>query len=225
MGSKARVAEWVDFVRTGHKWDSFPVSKAPQCVFFNLFTHNISLVICCLSSPQLPARLSLKAPDVREVGKMTAGKFAIHFFFSYVRRLKIISKNRLFYNHFFLISPLLFITCLPKKGFHASRCACGQFAKSYKTGGLLLKASALCLIAASTLKDVVFCRKWCTFKVVMFVILSPCLLLFQYLNLLNGERLYLSEYVKLIFETDDLTDASPSTVSRCVSMVLSQLFL
>ena len=53
----------------------------------------------------------------------------------------------------------------------------------------------------------------------MFVILSPCFLLFQYLNLLNGERLYLSEYVKLIFETDDLTDASPSTVSRCVSMV------
>lgn len=82
-----------------------------------------------------------------------------------------------------------------------------------------MKDSALCLIAVSTLKDVVFCRKLCTFKVVMFVILSPCLLLFQYLNLLNGERLYLSEYVKLIFETDDLTDASPSTVSRCVSMV------
>ncbi|CAH3196290.1 unnamed protein product, partial [Porites evermanni] len=37
----------------------------------------------------------------------------------------------------------------------------------------------------------------------------------QYLNLLNGERLYLSEHVKLLFETDDLTDASPSTVSRC----------
>ena len=40
---------------------------------------------------------------------------------------------------------------------------------------------------------------------------------FQYLNLLNGERLYLSEHVKLLFETDDLTNASPSTVSRCVS--------
>ena len=90
---------------------------------------------------------------------MTAGKFAIHFFFSYVRRLKIISKKPFILQSFFLISPLLFITCLPKKGFHASRCACGQFAKSYETGGLLLKASALCLIAASTLKDVVFCRK------------------------------------------------------------------
>ena len=47
------------------------------------------------------------------------------------------------------------------------------------------------------------------------------LIYFQYLNLLNGERLYLSEYVKLIFETDELTDASPATVSRCVSAVLS----
>lgn len=47
------------------------------------------------------------------------------------------------------------------------------------------------------------------------------LIYFQYLNLLNGERLYLSEYVKLIFETDDLTDASPATVSRCVSAVIS----
>ena len=112
-----------------------------------------------------------------------------------------------------------------KKGFHASRCACGQFAKSYKTDGFLLKDSALCLIAVSTLKDVVFCRKLCTFKVIVFVILSPCLLLFQYLNLLNGERLYLSEYVKLIFETDDLTDASPSTVSRCVSMVIVPLIV
>lgn len=161
------------------------------------------------------------------MAKMTAGKFAIHYFFSsYVRRFKIISKNRLFYNHFYLFHlSLLFISWLRKKGFHASRCACGQFAKSYKTDGFVLKDSALCLIAVSTLKDVVFCRKLCTFKVIMFVILSPCLLLFQYLNLLNGERLYLSEYVKLIFETDDLTDASPSTVSRCVSMVLSQLFL
>jgi len=41
----------------------------------------------------------------------------------------------------------------------------------------------------------------------------------QYLNLLNGERLYLSDHVKLLFETDDLTNASPSTVSRCVSNV------
>ena len=44
----------------------------------------------------------------------------------------------------------------------------------------------------------------------------------QYLNLLNGERLYLSDHVKLLFETDDLTDASPSTVSRCVSNVCLQ---
>ena len=77
------------------------IQGTTMCLF-NLFTHNISLVICCLSSPQLPARFSLKAPDVREMGKMTAGKFAIHFFFSYVRRFKIISKNRLFYNHFYL---------------------------------------------------------------------------------------------------------------------------
>ena len=34
---------------------------------------------------------------------MTAGKFAIRYFFSsYVRRFKIISKNRLFYNRFYL---------------------------------------------------------------------------------------------------------------------------
>lgn len=39
---------------------------------------------------------------------------------------------------------------------------------------------------------------------------------------MNGERLYLSEYVKLIFETDDLTDASPATVSRCVSAISIQ---
>ena len=59
--------------------------------------------MCCLSFPQLPARFSQKVPDVREMAKMTAGKFAIHYFFSsYVRRFKIISKNRLFYNHFYL---------------------------------------------------------------------------------------------------------------------------
>ncbi|XP_068697910.1 dynein axonemal heavy chain 8-like [Montipora foliosa] len=37
----------------------------------------------------------------------------------------------------------------------------------------------------------------------------------KYLNLQNGERLHLSDDVKFLFETDDLTDASPSTVSRC----------
>ena len=37
--------------------------------------------MCCLSFPQLPARFTLKAPDVREMAKMTAGKFAIHYFF------------------------------------------------------------------------------------------------------------------------------------------------
>lgn len=47
----------------------------------------------------------------------------------------------------------------------------------------------------------------------------------EYLNLLNGERLYLSEYVKLIFETDDLTDASPSTVSRCGVVYMDETVL
>ena len=157
---------------------------------------------------------------------MTAGKFAIHYFFPVMQDdLRSFQKTVYFTIIFIYFTFAVYIIITEKKGFHASRCACGQFAKSYKTDGFLLKDSALCLIAVSTLKDVVFCRKLCTFKVIMFVILSPCLLLFQYLNLLNGERLYLSEYVKLIFETDDLTDASPSTVSRCVSMVLSQLFL
>ena len=176
--------------------------------------------------PSTPCPFLLKGTRCKGNGQNDCWKVCIHYFFSsYVRRFKIISKNRLFYNHFYLFHLCCLYHYYGKKGFHASRCACGQFAKSYKTDGFLLKDSALCLIAVSTLKDVVFCRKLCTFKVIMFVILSPCLLLFQYLNLLNGERLYLSEYVKLIFETDDLTDASPSTVSRCVSMVLSQLFL
>ena len=47
---------------------------------------------------------------------------------------------------------------------------------------------------------------------------SVCSVLFsQYLNLINGERLHLSENVKLIFETDDISQASPATVSRTVS--------
>lgn len=54
----------------------------------------------------------------------------------------------------------------------------------------------------------------------MLVLLMIAMPYFQYLNLLNGERLYLSEYVKLIFETDALTNASPSTVSRCVSTIV-----
>lgn len=37
----------------------------------------------------------------------------------------------------------------------------------------------------------------------------------QYLSLQNGERYYLSDEVKFVFETDDLTHSSPSTVSRC----------
>ena len=79
---------------------------------------------------------------------MTAGKFAIHYFFSsYERQFKIISKNRLFYNHFYLFHLCCLYHDYRKKGFRASRCACGQFAKSYKTDGFLLKDSALCLIA------------------------------------------------------------------------------
>ena len=191
------------------------------CIFFTEKRKNVLPLL-----PSTPCPFHLKGTRCKGNGQNDCWKVCHSlFFFQLCKTIEDHFKKPFILQSFLFISPLLFISWLPKKGFHASRCACGQFTKSYKTDGLLLKDSALCLIAVSTLKDVVFCRKLCTFKVVMFVILSPCLLLFQYLNLLNGERLYLSEYVKLIFETDDLTDASPSTVSRCVSMVLSQLFL
>lgn len=36
------------------------------------------------------------------------------------------------------------------------------------------------------------------------------------LHLKNGDKLAMSDSVKLLFETDDLSTASPSTLSRCV---------
>lgn len=40
------------------------------------------------------------------------------------------------------------------------------------------------------------------------------------LHLRNGDKIVMSDNVKLLFETDDLTTASPATVSRAVSKVI-----
>ena len=37
------------------------------------------------------------------------------------------------------------------------------------------------------------------------------------LHLKNGDKLAMTESVKLLFETDDIKLASPATLSRCVS--------
>ena len=39
------------------------------------------------------------------------------------------------------------------------------------------------------------------------------------LQLLNGDKLYLSDNVKLLFETDNLSQASPAIVARAVSHI------
>ncbi|XP_048577711.1 dynein axonemal heavy chain 8 isoform X3 [Nematostella vectensis] len=46
-----------------------------------------------------------------------------------------------------------------------------------------------------------------------------------YLSLLNSERMYLSEDVKLLFETDDLANASPATVSRSAIVYMDESVL
>ena len=39
------------------------------------------------------------------------------------------------------------------------------------------------------------------------------------LHLKNGDKLSMSDNVKMLFETDDIRTASPSTLSRCVSIL------
>ena len=43
------------------------------------------------------------------------------------------------------------------------------------------------------------------------------------LHLKNGDKLAMTDSVKLLFETDNITKASPSTLSRCVSSHLVYL--
>jgi hypothetical protein len=51
----------------------------------------------------------------------------------------------------------------------------------------------------------------------MFVGVSVC---FQVLCLANGERIGLTPSMRLMFEVDDLSQASPATISRCAMVYM-----